>query len=71
MNEILGYIVPAYIFSIAGGFNVNFQTSVAIMVDTVHHGFFGVLYSAIATAVTCKLRFPSINLADCAYKTQK
>jgi hypothetical protein len=47
-------IVPAYILAIAGSLDVNFQTSITIVVDTIHHGLFGVLDSAIATAVTGK-----------------
>jgi hypothetical protein len=46
--------VPAYILAIAGSLDVNFQTSITIVVDTIHHGLFGVLDSAIATAVTGK-----------------
>ena len=64
-------IMPADILAIAGSFHVNFQTCITIVIDTVHHRFFGVLYTAITTAVTRKLRFPSIRLCKHAYNAQK
>jgi len=64
-------VVPADILAIAGSLDVNLQTGIAIVVDTIHHRLFGVLYSAIATAVTCEKRFPSISLGQCAYEAQK
>jgi hypothetical protein len=64
-------VVPADILAIAGSLDINLQTGIAIVVDTIHHRLFGVLHSAIAASVTCEKRFPSVGLGKCAYEAQK
>jgi hypothetical protein len=63
--------VPADILAIAGGLDINLQTGIAIVVDTIHHSLFGVLYATITTAVTCKKRLPSVGLSERANEAQK